>query len=133
GGEPGFGRMRRTRARPKINGERLLGDLGRIAEFGRYQTGVHRPHLSPQDVESRRWLAGRMKEAGLEPVIDGIGNVIGRSPKGGPRLLTGSHTDTQPRGGWLDGVMGVIYGLEVARALGEDPATAHPAVRPALC
>ncbi|MBV8185834.1 MAG: hydantoinase/carbamoylase family amidase [Alphaproteobacteria bacterium] len=113
---------------PKINGERLLADLRRIADFGRYQTGVHRPHLSPQDVESRRWLAGRMKEAGLEPVIDGIGNVIGRSPKSGPRLLMGSHTDTQPRGGWLDGVMGVIYGLEVARALGEDPATAHLAV-----
>ena len=40
----------------------------------------------------------------------------------------GSHTDTQPRGGWLDGVMGVIYGLEVARALAEDPDTAHLAV-----
>ena len=113
---------------PRINGERLLADLNRIADFGRYQTGVHRPHLSPQDVESRHWLAGRMKEAGLEPVIDGVGNVIGRSPKTGPRLLMGSHTDTQPRGGWLDGVMGVIYGLEVARALAEDPETAHLAV-----
>jgi N-carbamoyl-L-amino-acid hydrolase len=113
---------------PRINGERLLADLRRIADFGRYQTGVHRPHLSPQDVESRHWLAGRMKEAGLEPVIDGVGNVVGRSPKSGPRLLMGSHTDTQPRGGWLDGVMGVIYGLEVARALAEDPDTAHLAV-----
>jgi N-carbamoyl-L-amino-acid hydrolase len=113
---------------PKIQGERLLADLHRMAEFGRYQTGVHRPHLSPQDVESRHWLAARMKEAGLKPVIDGIGNVIGRSRKSGPRLLMGSHTDTQPRGGWLDGVMGVIYGLEVARALAEDAATAHLAV-----
>jgi N-carbamoyl-L-amino-acid hydrolase len=113
---------------PKINGERLLADLRRIAEFGRYQTGVHRPHLSPQDVESRHWLAGRMKEAGLEPVIDGIGTVLGKSPKPGPRVLIGSHSDTQPRGGWLDGVMGVIYGLEVARAMAEDPETAHLAV-----
>ena len=113
---------------PKINGERLLGDLRRIADFGRYQTGVHRPHLSPQAVESRHWLAARMKEAGLEPVIDGIGTVIGKSPKTGPRILIGSHSDTQPRGGWLDGVMGVIYGLEVARALAEDPETAHLAV-----
>ncbi|MDP2378634.1 hydantoinase/carbamoylase family amidase [Reyranella sp.] len=113
---------------PKINAERLLADLRRIADFGRYETGVHRPHLSPQDVESRHWLAGRMKEAGLEPVIDGIGTVIGKSPKTGPRLLMGSHSDTQPRGGWLDGVMGVIYGLEVARALAEDPETAHLAV-----
>jgi beta-ureidopropionase / N-carbamoyl-L-amino-acid hydrolase len=106
---------------PRIDGDRLLADLRRIADFGRYETGVHRPHLSPQDVESRHWLAGRMKEAGLEPVIDGVGNVIGRSPKSGPRLLIGSHTDTQPRGGWLDGVMGVIYGLEVARAFRADP------------
>ena len=113
---------------PKINGERLLADLRRIADFGRYETGVHRPHLSPQDVESRHWLAARMKEAGLEPVIDGIGTVIGKSPKTCPRLLMGSHSDTQPRGGWLDGVMGVIYGLEVARALAEDPETAHLAV-----
>ncbi|HYD07288.1 MAG TPA: hydantoinase/carbamoylase family amidase [Reyranella sp.] len=113
---------------PRINGERLIADLRRIAEFGRYQTGVHRPHLSPQDVESRHWLAARMKEAGLEPVIDGVGTVLGKSPKAGPRILIGSHTDTQPRGGWLDGVMGVIYGLEVARALSEDPETAHLAV-----
>ena len=113
---------------PKINGERLLADLRRIAEFGRYETGVHRPHLSPQDVESRHWLAGRMKEAGLEPVIDGIGTVLGSSTKPGPRVLIGSHSDTQPRGGWLDGVMGVIYGLEVARATAEDPETAHLAV-----
>ena len=55
---------------PKINGERLLADLRRIADFGRYETGVHRPHLSPQDVESRHWLVGRMKEAGLDPVIE---------------------------------------------------------------
>src|SRR5882724_2659520 len=113
---------------PKINGERLLADLRRIADFGRYETGVHRPHLSPQDVESRHWLVGRMKEAGLDPVIDGVGTVLGRSPKPGPRVLIGSHSDTQPRGGWLDGVMGVIYGLEVARALAEDPETAHLAV-----
>jgi len=113
---------------PTINGERLLSDLRRIAEFGRYRTGVHRPHLSPQDVESRYWLAARMTDAGLDAVIDGIGTVIGRSGKSGPKLLMGSHSDTQPRGGWLDGVMGVIYGLEVARAMAEDPATAHLAI-----
>ncbi len=113
---------------PKINGERLLGDLRRIADFGRHETGVHRPHMSPQDIESRHWLMGRMKEAGLDPVMDGVGTVIGRSPKTGPRILIGSHSDTQPRGGWLDGVMGVIYGLEVARALAEDPDTANLAV-----
>lgn len=110
---------------PRIDGDRLLRDLRRIAEFGRFRTGVHRPHLSPQDVESRHWLCDRLREAGLEPMIDGVGTVLGRSPGMGPRLLMGSHSDTQPRGGWLDGVMGVIYALEVARAFREDPSTSH--------
>ena len=62
-----------------------------------------------------------MSDAGLAAEIDGIGNVIGRSANRGPRLLIGSHTDTQPYAGWLDGAMGVIYGIEVARALAADP------------
>ncbi len=107
---------------PKIDGARLIADLKRMADFGRYKTGVHRPTFSEQDVAARHWLADRMKEAGLDSVIDGIGNVVGRRPGAGPRLLVGSHTDTQPRGGWLDGVMGVLYGVELARAFRDDPA-----------
>ena len=38
-------------------------------------------------------------------------------------LLIGSHSDTQPKGGWLDGALGVIYGIEIVRAFAEDPAT----------
>lgn len=103
---------------PEINGERLLHDLRSLADFGRWKTGVHRPTLSPQDVEARHWLAARLVDAGLEAEIDGIGDVIGRSRDSGPRLLLGSHLETQPYAGWLDGAMGVIYGLEVARARG---------------
>ena len=61
-------------------------------------------------------------------MIDGVGNVFGLSRNAGPALLIGSHSDTQPTGGWLDGALGVIYGLEVARALAEDPATRHLAI-----
>jgi N-carbamoyl-L-amino-acid hydrolase len=106
---------------PKIDGQRVVADLKRLAEFGRYKTGVHRPTYSPVDVESRHWLADKCREAGLDPVIDGIGNVIGRSPSAGRRLLVGSHSETQPYGGWLDGSLGVIYGLELARTFAADP------------
>src|SRR5215831_12525395 len=109
---------------PKIDGARVVADLKRLAEFGRYQTGVHRPTYSPVDVASRHWLAEQLREAGLDPVIDGIGNVIGRNPSAGRRLLVGSHSETQPYGGWLDGALGVIYGLEVARAFAADPGCA---------
>ena len=109
---------------PQINGGRLLADLRRLAEFGAYKSGVHRPTFSPQDIEARHWLAGRFTEAGLDASIDGIGNVFGRSRATGPRLLIGSHTESQNHAGWLDGALGVIYGLEVARAFSEDPRTA---------
>jgi N-carbamoyl-L-amino-acid hydrolase len=109
---------------PRTDGARVVADLRRLAEFGRYKTGVHRPTYSPVDVESRHWLAEKLREAGLDPVIDGIGNVIGRSPSAGRRLLVGSHSETQPYGGWLDGSLGVIYGLELARAFAADPGCA---------
>jgi N-carbamoyl-L-amino-acid hydrolase len=105
---------------PTIDADRLLSDLRRLAEFGRYKTGVHRPTYSAEDVAAREWIAERMAEAGLAPTIDGIGNVIGRRAGEGPRLLIGSHSESQNHAGWLDGALGVVYGLEVARALHED-------------
>ncbi len=99
-----------------INKKRLSSDLRTLARFGEYQTGVNRPALSVEDIAARNWLRNRMEEAGLEAIIDGVGNVIGRTPGHHKRIILGSHTDTVPFGGWLDGAMGVIYGLEIARA-----------------
>ncbi|MBV9964684.1 MAG: hydantoinase/carbamoylase family amidase [Alphaproteobacteria bacterium] len=115
---------------PQTNGERVLADLKRLADFGRYKTGVHRPTYSPEDVASRHWLAEQFAAAGLDPVIDGIGNVIGRNPHASRRLLVGSHSETQPHGGWLDGALGVIYALELARAFAADPALAELGIEP---
>jgi N-carbamoyl-L-amino-acid hydrolase len=115
---------------PKTDGERVIADLKRLADFGRYKTGVHRPTYSAEDVASRHWLAGKFAEAGLDPVIDGIGNVIGHNPRASRRLLVGSHSETQPRGGWLDGALGVIYGLELARVCAADPALAGLGIEP---
>src|ERR1700730_18731170 len=109
---------------PTIDGERVIADLKRLAPLGRSKSGVHRPTYSPVDVESRHWLAEKLGEAGLDTVIDGIGNVIGRNPSARQRLLIGSQSETQPYGGWLDGSLGVIYGLELARAFAADPACA---------
>jgi len=109
---------------PRTDGERVVADLRRLAEFGRYKTGVHRPTYSAEDVASRHWLVEQFAAAGLDPVIDGIGNVIGRNPHASRRLLVGSHSETQPHGGWLDGALGVVYGLELARAVAADPALA---------
>ena len=113
---------------PKINARRLLGDLHQLSLFGANNPGVIRPAFSQADIEARKWLKKQYEEAGLEAYLDGVGNVLGRSRQKGPALLIGSHSDSQPTGGWLDGALGVIYGLETARAFAEDPKTQRFAI-----
>jgi N-carbamoyl-L-amino-acid hydrolase len=100
----------------RINGKRLLADLRELASIGAYKTGVDRVALSAQDIAARRWLVGKLEAAGLKGSMDRIGNVLGRAPNVGKAILIGSHTDTVPRGGWLDGALGVGYALEIARS-----------------
>jgi N-carbamoyl-L-amino-acid hydrolase len=99
--------------------ERMLGELDRLRRIGGAGKGVRRPAFSDADIEARVWLASRMKEAGLETMVDPWGNLFGLPPGDGPCLLVGSHSDTQPLGGWLDGIYGVACGLELARAARE--------------
>ena len=100
----------------RIDPERLLADLDKLRTFGQSGTGVIRPAYSEAELAARRWLAERMTEAGLEVAVDPVGNLFGLPPGDAPCLLIGSHSDSQPEGGWLDGAYGVIAGLEVARA-----------------
>jgi N-carbamoyl-L-amino-acid hydrolase len=103
----------------RINPERFLADLDALRRIGGCGTGVVRRALTLEDMEGRRWLAQRMAESGLRPEWDPVGNIFGIAPEAGGSILIGSHADTQPEGGWLDGAYGVICGLEIARAAQE--------------
>lgn len=96
--------------------ERFLADLDALRRIGAFRTGVHRPTFTPEDMQSREWLMAQMAEAGLAPEMDGIGNVLGRHPGAGPKLLAGSHIESQNEAGWLDGALGVVSALALARA-----------------
>jgi beta-ureidopropionase / N-carbamoyl-L-amino-acid hydrolase len=99
-----------------VDPDRFLADLHHLRSFGAAGTGkgVVRQAYSEPDIAAREWLAAQYAEAGLNAVIDPVGTVWGLAP--GTSLLVGSHSDTQPEGGWLDGALGVICGLELARA-----------------
>ncbi|MEM1074359.1 MAG: Zn-dependent hydrolase [Pseudomonadota bacterium] len=99
-----------------VHADRFIQDLHTLRSFGASGVGkgVVRPAYSDADVAARKWLAARMTDAGLNVEIDAMGNVFGLSD--GPSLLIGSHSDSQREGGWLDGALGVISALEVARA-----------------
>ena len=103
----------------KVDAERFLADLHKLRRFGAAGVGkgVVRPAYSEADIAARDWLAEQMRAAGLTPHFDPVGNLFGLTE--GRSLLLGSHSDSQPEGGWLDGALGVIAALEVARAAKE--------------
>jgi N-carbamoyl-L-amino-acid hydrolase len=103
----------------QINPDRFLADLHTLRSFGAAGVGkgVQRQAFSEADIAARRWLAAQIADAGLTPHFDPAGNLFGLAE--GLSLLIGSHTDTQPEGGWLDGALGAIAGLEIARAAQE--------------
>src|SRR6201994_4144829 len=107
---------------PRADGARVLADLNALRAIGAYKSGVHKPTFSEAHLRSLEWLAARLPEAGLSAEIDGIGNVLGTSAKAGPKLLAGSHLESQNYAGWRDGPLGLIYALEAARVLNPDPA-----------
>src|ERR1700688_4968307 len=107
--------------RSPADGARVLADLNSLRGIGAYKTGVHKPTFSEAHMRSLQWLAERLPEADLTATIDGIGNVLGLSAKPGPKLLAGSHLESQNYAGWLDGPLGVVYALEAARVINSDP------------
>src|SRR5246127_5228870 len=104
-----------------VDGARVLKDLNALRAIGAYKTGVHKPTFSDAHIRSLNWLITHFGAAELNADIDGIGNVVGRSAKAGPKLLAGSHLESQNYAGWLDGPLGVVYALEAARLLNPDP------------
>jgi N-carbamoyl-L-amino-acid hydrolase len=107
--------------RSQFDGARVLADLNTLRSIGAYKTGVHKPTFSEPHMRSLEWLAQRLPEAGLSAAIDGIGNLLGTSTNAGPKLLAGSHLESQNFAGWLDGPLGVVYALEAARVINPDP------------
>lgn len=97
---------------------RFLSNLHHLRRFGAQGTGVVRPAYSEPDLASRDWLATQIAAAGLTPKFDAMGNLFGLADQ--PSLLLGSHSDSQPTGGWLDGTLGVIAALEVAQTAREQ-------------
>jgi N-carbamoyl-L-amino-acid hydrolase len=103
----------------RIDLARLRADIEDLARIGRDpEGGISRPAWSPGFMEARRWLLERCRAAGLTASEDAAGNVFGRlGDRPAPVIMTGSHVDTVPRGGPLDGALGVLAGLECLRTL----------------
>ncbi len=114
-----------TRPDIRIDLQRLMADVQSLAAIGAVDgEGITRSSYSPAYQQAVEWLEERMRAAGLTTRVDAVGNLIGRmGPVDGPVVMTGSHIDTVRNGGPLDGALGVLAGLEVARVLRDRQCT----------
>lgn len=113
-----------------INAERLKKDIEELSQVGRSDTdGIFRMAFSDGDMAGRQWFKQKLAEAGLEIYEDGAANIHGRLnwDDKTPSVMTGSHLDTVPGAGHLDGALGVLVGLEcLRRAKEENIELRHP-------
>ena len=140
----------------KINGQRLLSDLKNLREITATPgQGVTRFSYSDEDRRAREYLARIAHEYGFTMETDPVGNITicppgstgctdndseqrctGNDSRNGSsaadsckgRTIIGSHIDTVKSGGWLDGIYGVMSGMEVLRTLAENNAKSNVAL-----
>lgn len=107
-----------------INLKRLMKDIEVLSSFNEtLGEGCTRFSYSEEDKKARDYIINEMKKIGLKVIVDPVGNIRGilegENPNE-PVIMSGSHIDTVYKGGKLDGNLGVVCALEVARVLVEN-------------
>jgi N-carbamoyl-L-amino-acid hydrolase len=94
----------------------VVANLRELAKRTSTADGAQRLAWGPVWRDARKWFNGKLAEIGITPEIDAVGNswatLKGASDK---TVIIGSHLDSVPNGGWLDGALGVVAGLEALR------------------
>ena len=102
---------------PAIDAARVIADLRELDRRTGGREGARRLCWGEVWRAARAFLAELLGEIGVEPERDAAGNLwASLDGDGGPALAVGSHIDSVPGGGWLDGAYGVMGGLGVLRA-----------------
>jgi hydantoinase/carbamoylase family amidase len=110
-------------ARPEV----CITELRELAALTSDERGAQRVAWTDTWRLARDWLRARLSDLPVEVEADAAGNLWATLPGAAPQaLVIGSHLDSVPDGGWLDGALGVLAGLEVLRGLtaaGRPPVT----------
>jgi len=110
----------------KIDASRVIADLRELAERTSNDAGAQRVAWTETWHEARAFLGELLDEIGLTNETDEAGNTWARldgAGAGEDALVVGSHLDSVPGGGWLDGALGVMTAVGVLRAYSEQPAS----------
>jgi beta-ureidopropionase / N-carbamoyl-L-amino-acid hydrolase len=104
-----------------VDSLRVVSDLQELRSLTSDANGAQRIAWSPVWLEARAWFREKLKGLPVEHHHDAAGNswttLRGDTDRA---LILGSHLDSVPNGGWLDGCLGVLAGLEVLRGFAEE-------------
>jgi len=112
-----------------LNSKRTVAELKELRELTSDENGAQRVAFTPTWAKARAWLRRKLGETSAEIHTDEAGNLWatlrGESEKA---LLIGGHIDSVPNGGWLDGSLDTLAGLEILRRMdtqydGKPPVT----------
>lgn len=104
-----------------LNPERTVAELKELRQLTADENGAQRVAWTDKWLKAREWFASKLNGLPVEQHYDAAGNnwvtLPGESEKA---LLLGGHLDSVPNGGWLDGALDVMAGLEVLRRISTD-------------
>src|SRR5947207_13888472 len=104
-----------------LDPSRTVAELRELQELTGDDKGERRVAWTETRERGREWLRRKVAETGAEETVDAAGNqwftLRGSSDQA---VLIGGHIDSVPNGGWLDGALNVMAGVEVLRRLAED-------------
>jgi N-carbamoyl-L-amino-acid hydrolase len=104
-----------------LDPKRTVAELRELQELTGDDDGAQRVAWTDTWERAREWLRGKAGETGADEAVDAAGNqwftLRGDSERS---ALIGGHIDSVPNGGWLDGALNVVAGVEVLRRIAED-------------
>ena len=105
-----------------VDAARAVAGLKEIRRLTEDEDGAQRVAWTDTWITARDWLAGQLAELdGVTVERDAAGNTWATAPGADERfVIVGGHLDSVPNGGWLDGALNVLAGLEVLRALAPE-------------
>src|SRR5436305_13579905 len=100
---------------------RTVSELEELRELTGDENGAQRVAWTETWERAREWLRAKVDGTGAEETVDAAGNQWFTLPGASDRaVLLGGHIDSVPNGGWLDGALNVVAGVEVLRRIAEE-------------
>lgn len=113
--------------RAKVDPKRTVAELKDLRSFTADENGAQRVAFTPTWTKARRWLEQKLRELPVEVHTDEAGNLWATMQGESERsLLIGGHIDSVPNGGWLDGCLNTLAGVEILRRLNAQYAGKPP-------